>query len=203
MFHGSAFYLQQQVVTKGKGIIQRARGRPLLFYAVDGLSNEFHDGRFKSPVITLEVLLNNGADPMETFNGRTAWSHLVDHISKSDGVKRPQSELLKIYGLILEHGADPTNRLKPLAYYTHECQQHWSVLLKNKDYSTTFHHVLGYSGTSEAIVKLLVDHRNDLEVTDSDGIGIQEWADYLNPDMGALVRQEIAAKQRRKRRRED
>ena len=195
VFYGLALYLQHQIVTKGKSIIQRASGRPLLFYAIDGIMREILNDSLEAPIITLEVLLNNGADPMEVFNGRTPWSHLVDRISNGDGSKPAQSGILKIYGLMLEHGADPTNRFETSASWTYLREIYWSPILKKKDYSTTFHHVLNCpDGLDEAIVKLLVDHCNDLEATDSDGIGIQEWADSLDLEIRDFLRQEIAAK---------
>lgn len=206
VFHGLAIYLQHQIVTKGKGIIQTARGRPLLFYAIDALTQGMHYDRRQYQLNTFEVLLNNGADPMETFNGHTPWSYWVCHITDWDGVVRlAQSDLYRILELMLEHGADPTNRLEISGSFTYRNQPFWSSVRKGKGYSTTFHYLLWYlrgrPDANEAIIKLLVDHCNDFGATDSDVIGIQEWADSLNLEMGDFLRQEIAAKNQRKRRR--
>ena len=173
VYHGLTFYLQHQIVTKGKGIIQRARYRPLLFYAIDGLIQDFRYDTF-------EVLLNNGADPMETFNGHTPWSYLELHF----GTQITSKEVAKHFELMLELGADPTERV--------------TIYNPTMKYTTTFHRLLrelrDWSHANEKIVRSLIDHCHDLEATDSNGVGIQEWADYLNPDMGAFLRQEIAAK---------
>ena len=177
VYHGLAFYLQHQIVTKGKSILQRARRRPLLFYAIDGLTQEISYDTFK-------VLLNNGADLMETFNGRTPWSYWV-----SNSVAGPaQSEILRIFELMLEHGADPTNwymaSYMPLTSYTHRYEPSSPHRLHKRHGSTVFHVLLFYCHdwrkSYRSAVRSLVDHCNDLEATDSDGIGIQEWADSLN-----------------------
>ena len=201
VYYGLAFYLEHQIGTNGKGMIQGAKGRPLLFYAVDGLVTETHHDRRTSFFNTFEVLLNNGADPMQTFEGRTPWSRLVTKLN----VDLTQEEHANPLRLMLKHGADPSQRVSIKFLDDKVHFELWPEEIKNKQYTTTFHMLLfnlrHLSDANKATVELMVDHCNDLDATDSDGIGIQEWADSINPEMGAFLRQEIAAKKRRKRRR--
>ena len=197
MDYGLAFYLQHQIRANGRGIIRQAKGRPLLFYVVDGLVLEMHYDCCKWMFNTFEVLLNNGADPMETFNERTPWSYCVAHIS---------NHLLesRIFELMLEHGADPTARYELSAHYGYP-NETWPPQLTRKHYSTAFHIVLWFCrkwrGSYLSTVTFLVRNCNDFEATDSDGIGVQDWADSIDLEMGVFLRQEIAVKIGRKRRR--
>ena len=202
VLHGLAFYLEHQIGTNGKDIIHKTSRRPLLFYTVDGLVREMQYDIRISTLNTFELLLSNGADPMETFEGRTPWSYWVDHFSSAYSA---QNGVPKIFKHMLEHGADPTKRHRPHASYGYRYGPSWPPKLQGKHYSTTFHVILVlwpyWRESYYSTVQLLVDHCQDLEATDSDGIGIQEWADSLNLEMGAFLRQEIAAKKQRLRRR--
>ena len=178
VYHGLAFYLQHQIGTNGKGIIQKAReARPLLFCSCDGFDFiERTDNGLALSLVTSEILLNNGADPMESFEIYTPWSYLVVHL-------KPQfrSVAPNFFRLTLERGADPTERVSINA----NDYEDWSEAIQKKQYTTTFHMLLEFlrhwSDENETVVKLLVDRCNDLEATDSDGITIQNWADKDGP----------------------
>ena len=211
VYHGLTFYLQHQIGTHGKDIIKKRRGPPLLFCAVDGL-NALKMGDENNPLFTTyEILLSNGADPMENFEIITPWSYLLNRLpglvyyDTHSSIITSIKSSVKPFRLMLEHGADPTQRVSKNILNHEMMFAPWPVEVQAKQHTTTFHMLLislkNWSDAKDAFIKLLIDHSNDLEATDSDGIRIQEWADYLNRDMGALVRQEIAAKKQRLRRR--
>ncbi|CAF9921627.1 hypothetical protein IMSHALPRED_005223 [Imshaugia aleurites] len=88
--------------------------------------------------------------------------------------------------LMVEYGADPSQRV-----VRNEDHIWWHERPK-KLYSTTFHIYLSidepFKNTREQTLRLFVHHCNDFEATDSDGVGIQEWADSVDPEMGAFLR---------------
>ncbi|KAF6235136.1 hypothetical protein HO173_006765 [Letharia columbiana] len=193
-----ALYVHQQIRKNGKGIIEKAHGRPLLFYAFDALSlNRYNPG--VNTFHSCEVLLENDADPMENFKSHTPWSFAILVLGRYMASPPYQLHIGKLFTLMLEHGADP---FQPV---DHNIDDWWWFKHFKKLYSTVFHVAL-YSMEQwkyifRPILRLLVDHCNDFEATDSDGIGIQDWADSLNPEIGTFLGQEIAAKRTHKRRR--
>lgn len=192
-----ALYVHQQIRKNGKGIIEKAHGRPLLFYAFDALSlNRYIPG--VNTFQACEVLLENGADLMENFKSHTPWSFAILAPCVYMG---PLDNLYieKLFTLMLEHGADPVQPVH------RNIDEWWWSKHPKKLYSTVFHLALycmeQWNFFHRPILRLLVDHCNDFEATDSDGIGIQDWADSLNPEIGTFLGQEIAAKRTHKRRR--
>ncbi|KAF6221632.1 hypothetical protein HO133_001598 [Letharia lupina] len=209
-----ALYVHQQIRKNGKGIIEKAHGRPLLFYAFDDPSlNRYNPG--VNTCQACEVLLENGADPMENFKSHTPWSFAISAPCEYMGPLDNQLHIEKLFTLMLEHGADPVQPVDHRDRLTHGANPVQGFDQSNsynrwlshfeKLYSTVFHLALYYVRQEreyyEPILRLLVDHCSDFEATDSDGIGIQDWADSLNPEMGTFLGQEIAAKKTRKRRR--
>lgn len=196
-----ALYVQQQIRKNGKDIIEKARGRPLLFYA---LNSPFFDTAdfFVNTYHICELLLENGAGPMENFKSHTSWSFAVlvwGRYMAYPPYHPCQPHIEKLFRLMLEHGADPVQPVH------RNIEDWWWSEHPKKLYSTVFHLAL-YSMEQwkffhRPILRLLVDHCNDFEATDSDGIGIQDWADSLNPEIGTFLGQEIAAKRTHKRRR--
>ena len=209
-----ALYVHQQIRKNGKGIIEKAHGRPLLFYAFDALSlNRYNPG--VNTFHSCEVLLENDADPMENFKSHTPWSFAILYSCEYMGFPGYQLHIGKLFTLMLEHGADPFQPVDHRDRLTHGANpvqgfdqsnsyNRWLSHFK-KLYSTVFHVALYYvrqeRESYEPLLRLLVDHCNDFEATDSDGIGIQDWADSLNPEIGTFLGQEIAAKRTHKRRR--
>ena len=204
VYHNLTRYVQQQIKTNGKGIMQKAHGRPLLFYACDSLAMRSRD---LDVIDTFKILLNNGADPMETFGLDTVWSFtLMAPGSFSD--HRPRNT--KLFRVMLEHGADPTQRVfRPDEAFLHQDYnpdfKYWWSEWPEKSYSTVFHITLSFLALRDespmSILKAFVDHCNDFGATDSDGLRIQDWVDTLDPEMGAFLRRETAATKQRKRRR--
>lgn len=205
VFHNLAFYVQGQITTYGKHIIKRAHRRPLLFYACDKLYTVYI---VKGVVETFEVLLNNGADPTETFQSETVWSAIM-----LEGITHPaptaRRRLEKALRLLLEHGADLTQYVlrpdedSPFQHFINF--RYWWQRRPTKTYTTVFHLMLSFfkpvTNPPTSLLKILIDHCNDFGASDSDGIGIQDWADGIDSEMGAFLRQEIAAKNARERRR--
>ena len=185
-YYNLVLYVEEEIRRHGKGILQRNYNRPLLFYACDG-----ERGNRGFLFAIHKLLLNNGADPMETYGLDTAWSFMVMVRDRYSGYV-PSSNSI---GLMLEHGADPTQRI-----FRNEDHSWWNEWPK-KLHSTTFHVILSSLGPwakwRKPLLKSFVNHCKDFEATDSDGVGIQEWADSVDPEMGAFLRQEIAARQGR------
>ena len=113
-------------------------------------------------------------------------SHL--HVN-SEAISIDVEKFLK---LMLEHGADPKQRVRFNAYTL------WWTERPKKRHSTAFHVVLSYLKpwweSFASILKLLMENCDHLETTDSDGVGVQEWADGVGPEVAACLRQEIASK---------
>ena len=190
-----SLYVQHQIDRNGKAVIKQAHGKPLLFCAVDDFHTKyFTDFHVGAPVIhTCELLLQNGADPMETRESKTPWSCMVMRFLGRSYDLTPAKPLM----LMLEHGADPTQRVFENGHhYTFEYQ------FSSKPHTTTFHAILSLMdecSLDRPLLKSLIDHCNDFEATDSDGVGIQEWADSLSLEIGASLREEIAARKQRER----
>ncbi|KAI0425853.1 hypothetical protein F5Y09DRAFT_351858 [Xylaria sp. FL1042] len=66
--YGLKYYLQSRVTEKGCKILQK-EGLPLLGYALI----PFHFNRHLSNVETISLLLNEGSDPNEPYNGTSLW----------------------------------------------------------------------------------------------------------------------------------
>lgn len=196
--HNLFFYIQQQIRTNGKGIIEKAHGRPVLFYAFDDLCHFDLDA-----ISTCELLLNAGANPMDTFGLDTVWSFTMMRVGKNLGYLHIRHQCDKLFRLMLELGAAPTQRVfrhdetDPLRSW-----QHWWDTEPTKLSSTVFHVTLSFltpwTELHTSLLRSFVDHCDDFEATDSDGVGIQDWADHLDPEMGAFLRWEIPAKPRKR-----
>ena len=136
------------------------------------------------------MLLKNGADPNESFGIGTVWSFIA--MARSHFTSAISTGDEKIFKLMLEHGADPKQRVRPNIYTL------WWEKWPKKRHSTMFHVVLSYLKpwweSFGSILKLLVENYDHLEATDSDGVGVQDWADGIDPEIAACLRQEIALK---------
>ena len=195
-----SLYVQHQIDRNGKTVIKKAHGKALLFYAADFAHTMLYTGlQVDAPALdTCELLLQNGADPMETHpmearESETPWSWMVMSFLARKCVITPAKPLM----LMLEHGADPTQRVFENGHHNVFMDQ-----FSSKPHTTTFHAILSLMdecSLDRPLLKSLVDHCNDFEATDSGGVGIQEWADSLSPEIGASLREEIAAKKQRER----
>ena len=155
------------------------------------------------PISTYELLLNAGANPMDTFGTDTVWSFTMMRAGKNLGDLHDRPHFDKLFRLMLELGAAPTQRVfrhdetDPLRSW-----QRWWEKEPTKLSSTVFHVTLSFltpwTELHKSLLSSFVDHYDDFEATDSDGVGIQDWADHLDPEMGAFLRQEIAAKPRKR-----
>ena len=197
-----SIYLQQRIKAHGKDIVRKARPRPLLSRVLDSAAG--YDSAIGYAPETYEVLLNIGADLNEHCETGTEWSHGTDtvwsHIlmvqSRACGNSTFSEDIARIIRLMLERGANPK---QIVGYHWRKC---WRPQRPGNAYSTTFHVLLSllkpwrepWRESFTSTLKLMVENCDDLEITDSDGVGIQDWADRIDPQVGARLRQEIASK---------
>lgn len=179
-----SIYVHQQIEANRHDIIRKPRKRPLLSNILDNLARPAPG--------TCETLLKHGADPNESFGTGTVWSYVAMDYSVCHTNSDLSTDYEKIFKLMLEHGADP----KQFVHF--QIDNQWWENRPKKLHSTTFHVVLSFlkpwRESFGALVKLLVEKCDDLEATDSDGVGVQEWADGIDPEIAACLTQEIALK---------
>ena len=177
-----SIYAHQRIKADGYEITEKARKRPLLCNVVGSLAGP--------AAKTCEVMLENGADPNESFGICTVWSFIALNCWMCAYSDISVDE--KILKLMLEHGADPKQCVR-FDLYTLWWQEYPERL-----HSTTFHVVLSYlkpwRDSFASVVKLLMEKCDHMEAVDSDGIGVQEWADGIDLKVAACLRQEIAMK---------
>ena len=187
-------YISQAIKKERQKLLQRA-GRPLLFYALDHLDSNTSE--------TLQVLLENGADPNQAFGLSTPWTSALSRYRAFEG-SHVWSECVV---LMLSYGANPCQRIL-------RDNSHWWEFYKTPAHHTTaFHVALTYiEDLTEvgkmAFIRYFLDHCENYDVVDSDGVGIAEWADtaewfrYEEPIdswIGDFIRSEIAARTTRER----
>lgn len=189
-----SIYVHQQIESSGYEIIRKACKRPLLCNVLARLVYN------SSAPKTCEILLKSGSDPNEPFGTGTVWSFITMACTESFMFAAVLEDYEKILKLMLGYGADPKQRVR------FEAHSHWleqwpmKTRFKKKLHSTTFHVILSYlrpwRESFGSIVKLLVENCDHLEAVDSDGVGVEEWADEVNPEAEAVacLRQEIALK---------
>ena len=193
---GLTLYVSQAIEKEGGKLFQRA-GRPLLCYAFDDLDED------RSEVV--QVLLDNGADPNQTFGLSTPWIFCVLELG-SPGNRVDQTLLL-----MLNYGANPCQRV------SRDDSNWWKVYERPEHYTTTFHIALTKITRLTKVEKMtciraLLDNCEDYDVVDSDHVGIAEWADTamyyhhyserktpIDSWIGDFIRAEIAARTTRKR----
>ena len=191
-------YVSQAIEEERQKLLQRP-GRPLLFYAFDGL-----DGN--SPKI-VPLLLENGADPNEAYRLRTPWIHALCNLRLFSEF-HAFSELLV---LMLSSGANPCQRL------SRDDSEWWRHYERPSHYTTAFHMALTDIEALTEVEKItfigsFLDHCENYDFKDSDGFGIAEWADTaewydsmrssrrpIDSWIGDFIRSEITARTTRKR----
>ena len=200
VFYGLTLYVSQAVEKEGQKLFQRA-GRPLLCYAFEPF-DERHFG-------VVQVLLENGADPNQNFGLSTPWTLAVLDLGSTGNLHGWSSEHLV---LMLSYGANPCQRV------SRNNRDWWKAHKRPEHYTTAFHIALMYIETQQltevgkmTCIRSLLDHCENYDVVDSDGVGIAEWADtewsclrrFRNPPthpwIGDFIRAEIAARTIRKR----
>ena len=193
--HGLALYVSQIIGKEGQKLFQRA-GRPLLCYAF----GPFGDGQSE----VVQVLLENGADPNQKFGLSTPWSLAVVDLGSNGNLYGWHSDYLV---LMLSYGANPCQRV------SRSNSEWWEDHKSPEYYTTAFHIALTYIKTEwltelerMTCIRSLLDHCENYDVVDSDGVGIAEWADTehskdaaIDPGIGDFIRAEIAARTTRKR----
>ena len=199
--YGLTLYVSQAIEKGGQKLFQRA-GRPLLCYAFD--IGNIHRGSGE----IVQLLLEKGADPNQTFQRSTPWILYTLNLAP---YARDYTSNSIIFSLMLSYGANVCQRVlrDDSRWWKHyQCPEH---------YTTAFHIALTTIKEFTQIEKMtfirsLLDHCENHEVVDSDGVGIAEWADTaqyyryswgkdapIDSWMGDFIRAEIAARTTRKR----
>ena len=190
--YGLTLYVSQAIEKEGQKLLQRA-GRPLLFYAFDLPAH--------NPSEIVQILLENGADPNQTFGLSTPWGYALLNLLT------PISEITI---LMLSYGANPCQRV------SRDRGNWWIYHTKPVHYTTAFHIALTHMEDlteieQKTVIRSLLDHCENYDVVDSDGVGIAEWVDtvlwfeYAPPDrpkdfwIGDFIRSEIEARTTRER----
>lgn len=202
VYYGLTLYVSQAIKKEGEKLFQRA-GRPLLCYAFE----HYHSNLFE----VVQVLLENGADPNQTFERSTPWTLAVVNIVPTHDSEKWAG---KILALMLSYGANPCQRV------SRDDSTRWRVYERPKHYTTTFHIALTKIEWLTKVEKVtciraLLDNCEDYDVVDSDGVGIAECADTaksakcyryygisntpIDSWVGDFIRAEIAARTTRKR----
>ena len=214
--YGLTLYVSQAIEKEGQKLFQRA-GRPLLCYAFE----PFGRGRFE----VVQVLLENGADPNQNFGLSTPWTLAVPDLGSHENLHGWHSDYLV---LMLSYGANPCQRV------SRSDREWWKAHKSPEHYTTAFHIALTYiEGPIEQLtevdkmtcIRALLDHCENYDVVDSNGVGIAEWADTaryywsrpksilssetrglkrgqdspIDPWIGKFIRSEIAARTTRER----
>ena len=204
--YGLTLYVCQAIEKEGQILFQRT-GRPLLYYALDGV----HDVPYQVEMV--QILLEKGADPNQTFEQSTPWVYSLLNIAIYVGNDTWESEILS---LMLRYGANPWQRV------SRDDSDWWKDRESPEDYTTAFHIALTvikefYEAEMMTYIRSLLDNCKDYDVVDSDGVGIADWADtewllygstgdstgdaprVLDTWMGDFIRAEIAARTTRNR----
>ena len=192
--YGLTLYVSQAIEKGGQKLLQRA-GRPLLFYAFEVL--------YQDPSEIAQILLENGADPNQTFGLRTPWSYALLNLPTPLFLRKWCS---KVILLMLSYGANPCQRV------SRDRNNWWMCNKEPAHYTTAFHIALTHIEKlteieKKTVIRSLLDHCENYDVVDSDGVGIAEWADTAEwyPDLGDdrrpidswigdFIRSEIAAR---------
>ena len=200
VFHGLRLCVSQAIEKEGQKLFQRT-GRPLLYYAFD-------DGWMEDSGEVVQVLLENGADPNQSFGQSTPWTFSILSFSpypKGGTMKN------KTLSLMLSSGANPCQRVS--RYNGWDSSGWWRVYKRPEHYTTAFHIALTAVGWLTEVekmtsIKSMLDHCEDYNIVDSDGVGIAEWADTehyygrrnvpIDSWIGNFIRAEIAARTTRK-----
>ncbi len=203
VFYGLTAYVSHMIEKEGQKLFQRA-GRPLLCYA---LSFRFvWSGKFE----VAQVLFENGADPNQTFGLSTPWVTYI--LILSDPEMHYSYRMASRYTLLmLNYGANPCQRV------SRDDSHWWKLYERPEHYTTTFHIALTalepYTKVEKmTFIRSLLDHCENYDVVDSDGVGIAEWANTtkcyhwireeappMDPWIGDFIRAEIAARTTLKR----
>ena len=203
VLYGLTLYVSQAIQKENQTLFQRA-GRPLLFYVFD---HRYGDSWRPKMV---QLLLEKGADPNETFRQDTPWTSALLSVADNICLDAWYCECLL---LMLKYGANPCQRvLRDDSFW-------WKDRESLEHYTTAFHIALtGIEWLPKiekmACIRSLLDHCENYDVVDSDGVGIAEWADTaqwflydslggtpreFDPRTGDFIRAEIAARTPRKR----
>ena len=165
VFSGLRLYVSQAIEKEGQKLFQRA-GRPLLYYAFD-------DGLFDDSGEVVQVLLENGADPNQSFGQSTPWTSLLLGLGRN---LKEQKMYRETVSLMLSYGANPCQRV------LRDDSGWWESRKRPEHYTTAFHvaltHIEWLTKVEQmAFIRSLLDHCENYDVVDSDGVGIAEWAD--------------------------
>ena len=197
--YGLTLCVSQAIKREGQKLLQRA-GRPLLFYSFES--------SFQDPYETAQCLLENGADPNQSFGLSTPWSYaLINFLTPLNSHEWCSEFIL----LMLSYGANPCQRV------SRDRGNWWMYNEKPAHYTTAFHIALTHMKyltdvEKKKVIKSLLDHCESYDVVDSDGVGIAEWADSalwydwgescepIDSWIGDFIRSEIEARTTRKRR---
>ena len=188
IFFGLTLYVSQAVEKESQKLVQRA-GRPLLFYVFD---DRF--GASWQPEM-MQLLLEKGADPNETFGRNTPWTYALFSLAHTPSIDAKCSECLL---LMLRYGANPCQRV------LRDYNSWWKDSERPEHYTIAFRIALPIiEELAEAekmrCIRSLLDHCENYDVVDSNDVGIAEWADQTDSWMGDFIRAEIAARKTRKR----
>ena len=205
---GLTLYISQVIEKKGQTLFQRV-GHPLLYYALDfELILEGGSEVVERQTEVVQVLLENGADPNQTFGLNTPWTSVV----LSPMVSIVYGEFChEWFFLLLRYGANPCQRV------LRDDSKWWKAHERPEHYTTALHiFVTRIEQLTEVekmtCIRSLLDHCKDFDVVDSDGVGIVHWADTaqwyrfvpvghapIDPWVGEFIRSEIVARKTRKR----
>ena len=200
VYYGLTLYISQAIEREGQKLFPRA-GRPLLCYDI----GYGHDDRFE----VVKVLLENKADPNQAFGLSTPWTSAVLDLGTTPYSHEVGIEYLL---LMLSYGANICQRI------SRDDGKWWTAYKRPEHYTTAFHIALTSIEKFTEVEKMtyirtLLDHCEDYDVVDSDGVGIVEWADtaqwfqwgrliddpQIDSWIGDFIRAEIAARTTRKR----
>ena len=187
VFYGLTLYVSQAIEKEGQKLFSRA-GRPLLCYAFDGGPIQSYQGEI------VQLLLEKGADPNQTFGQSTPWIDSTLNLATSLGDDTWHSEVIP---LMLRYGANPCQRV------LRDDSDWWADRESPEHYTTAFHIALtAIEGFTEVekmtYIRSLLDHCENYDFVDSDGVGIAEWADTIDRWIGDFIRAEIADRTTRK-----
>ena len=201
-FFRLTLYVSRAIKKERQKLLQRA-GRPLLFYAFDHFPPTL---RGQSDIV--RVLLENGADPNQAFGRSTPWTYAL--LNLEDIVWLPQRDS-EIFVLMLSYGANPCERI------SRDDSTWWRFYKTPAHYTTAFHITLTLieylpEAEQKKCIRSFLDHCENYNFKDSDGLGIAEWADTaewysvledehkpIDSWIGNFIRSEIAARTTREK----
>lgn len=186
---GLTLYVSRAIKKERQKSLQRP-GRPLLFYAFDYVDSNTYG--------IVQILLENGADPNQAFGLSTSWTHALLYIWDS----KSYHGYIESIVLMLSYGANPRQRI------SRDDSEWWQFYERPAHYTTAFHIALTYireltEVKKMAFIRSFLDHCENHDFKDSDGVGIAEWADtalWFTSDkpidswVGDFIRSEIAAR---------